>query len=65
MKAGPSRHVICGRLDATWPTVSSSYLPLLALVLARVTGASVLAAANVGLVTVLVLVTVHALKAGP
>ena len=62
--AVPTWDYIRGQLDATWPMVSASYLPLLALVLARVAGASALEAANVGLVTVLVLVTVHAWAAG-
>ena len=47
----PSRAAILGALAATWPMVSASYLPLLALVAARVAGASPLAAANAGLVT--------------
>jgi hypothetical protein len=62
--AVPTWDHIRGHLDATWPMVSASYLPLLALVLARVAGASALAAANIGLVTVLVLATVHAWAAG-
>ena len=51
-------------LTATWPMVSAAFLPLLALLLARVAGASELAAANVGLVTVVVLLMVHAWAAG-
>jgi hypothetical protein len=39
--------------------VSASYAPLLALVLARLAGASDLTAANVGLVAAVVLLTVH------
>jgi hypothetical protein len=62
--AVPTWDYIRGQLDATWPMVSASYLPLLALVLARLAGAPALAAANVGLVTVLVLVMVHAWAAG-
>jgi len=38
-------------LAATMPMVSASYLPLLTLVLARIAGASALAAANIGLIT--------------
>ena len=53
-----------GQLDATWPMVSASFLPLVAVVLARLAGASALAATNVGLVTVLVLVTAHSWAAG-
>jgi hypothetical protein len=44
--------------------VSAAFLPLLALLLAWVAGASELAAANVGLVTVVVLLIVHAWAAG-
>jgi Na+/H+ antiporter NhaA len=39
--------------------VSASYAPLLALVLARLAGASDLTAANVGLAAAVVLLTVH------
>jgi positive regulator of sigma E activity len=46
-------------LVVTWPMVSASYLPLLALVVARVAGASALTAANVGLVMAIVLLTIH------
>src|ERR1700753_1033828 len=45
----PSRASVRRALAATWPMVSASYAPLLALVLARVAGASDLTAANVGL----------------
>jgi hypothetical protein len=44
--------------------VSASFLPLLALVLARVAGLSGFAAANVGLVTAVVVLVVHAWAAG-
>ena len=44
--------------------VSASYLPLLALVLARLVGASPLTAANVGLAVAVVAMTVHAWLAG-
>lgn len=50
-------------LAATWTIVSASFLPLLALVLARVAGASALAAANVGLIVVVLLLTTHAWSA--
>ena len=36
----PDRARIQGALAATWPMVSASYLPLLALILARLAGAS-------------------------
>jgi len=51
-------------LAATWPMVSASYLPLLALVLARLAGASPLTAANVGLVVAIVVMTLHGWWAG-
>jgi hypothetical protein len=60
----PSRAYIWGVLTATWPMVSASFLPLLALVLARVAGASELTAANVGLVAAVILLTVHGWLAG-
>jgi hypothetical protein len=46
-------------LAGTWPLVSASYAPLLALVLARLAGASALTAANVGLGAAIVLLTIH------
>ena len=55
----PSRASVRRALTSTWPMVSASYAPLLALVLARVAGASDLTAANVGLVVAVVLLTVH------
>ncbi len=60
----PSRAYIWGALAATWPMVSASFLPLLALVLARLAGASALTAANVGLVAAVILLTVHGWLAG-
>jgi hypothetical protein len=60
----PSRASIQGALVATWPMVTASYLPLLAVVLAAVAGASELTAANVGLVVAIVLLTVHGWLAG-
>jgi len=59
----PSRASIQGALFSTWPMVSASYLPLLAVVLAAVAGASKLTAANVGLVVAVVLLTVHGWRA--
>jgi hypothetical protein len=44
--------------------VSASYAPLLALLLVRPAGASALAAANVGLAAVIVLLTIHGWSAG-
>lgn len=60
----PSRTYIWGALATTWPMVSASYAPLLALVLARLAGASDLTAANVGLVAALILLTFHGWLAG-
>ena|SRR5438105_3856744 len=60
----PGWAYIRGALAATWPMVSASYLPLLAVVVARVAGASALAAANVGLVAAMVLLIAHAWLAG-
>jgi hypothetical protein len=60
----PSRASIRRALVATWPMVSASFLPLLALVLAHLAGASELTAANVGLVAAIVLLTVHGWLAG-
>jgi hypothetical protein len=51
-------------LAATWPMVSASYLPLLALVVARLAGATPLTAANVGLAAAIVVLIIHAWRAG-
>ncbi len=51
-------------LIVTWPMVAASYVPLLALVLARLAGASIPQAANAGLVVVLVLLVYHGWSAG-
>jgi hypothetical protein len=60
----PGWAYICGALGATWPMVTASYAPLLALVIARVAGASALEAANAGLVVAIVLLAFHGLRAG-
>jgi len=60
----PSRASIRAALVSTWPMVTASYLPLLALVVAKVAGASALTAANVGLAVAVVLLTVHGWQAG-
>ena len=60
----PSRAYIWAALAATWPMVTASYLPLLALVLARLAGASALAAANAGLVAAIALLMFHGWLAG-
>jgi hypothetical protein len=53
-----------GALAGTWPMVTASYLPLLALVLARVAGASASASSNVGLAAAVVLLIFHGWSAG-
>jgi hypothetical protein len=60
----PGRASIRAALLSTWPMVTASYLPLLAVVLAGLTGASALTAANVGLAVAVVLLTVHGWLAG-
>jgi hypothetical protein len=60
----PTWAYIRGALAATWPMVSASYAPLLALVLARLAGASAAAAANVGLAVATVLLATHGWSAG-
>jgi hypothetical protein len=60
----PTWGSIRGMLASTWPMVSASYVPLLALVLAQLAGASALTAANVGLALAIVLLTVHGWSAG-
>ena len=60
----PSWAYIQGSLVSSWPMVSASYAPLLAVVLAKLAGASELTAANVGLVVAIVLLTVHGWLAG-
>jgi hypothetical protein len=60
----PTWAYIRERLAATWPMVSTAYLPLLALVVARFAGASALTAANVGLITVVLVLMVHSWAAG-
>lgn len=51
-------------LAGTWPMVSASYIPLLALVVARLAGASPSNAASAGLVVAVVLLTAYAWSAG-
>lgn len=60
----PTWASIRGMLVATWPMVSASYAPLLALVLARLAGASGLTAANVGLGVAIALLTFYGWSAG-
>jgi hypothetical protein len=51
-------------LAGTWPMVSACYLPLVALLFARVAGASPLTAANTGLAVAIAMLTVHGWLAG-
>ena len=60
----PTWAYIRAALGHTWPMVSASYLPLLALVLARLAGASASAAANFGLAAAILLLTFHGWSAG-
>ena len=60
----PSRTYIQGTLFGTWPMVSASSAPLLAVVLATLAGATALTAANVGLVVAMALLTIHGWMAG-
>ena len=60
----PSRAHTRQALAASWPMVSASFLPLLALVLAKLAGASDLTAANVGLAAAVILLTLHGWLAG-
>jgi hypothetical protein len=55
---------IRGALAATWPMVSASFAPLLAVVIARLVGASTLVAANAGLVVTVVLLAAHGWTVG-
>lgn len=60
----PTRADVRAALAASWPMVSASYIPLLSLVLARLLGASPPDAANVGLVTAIVLLMIYGWSAG-
>ena len=51
-------------LAATWPMVTASFAPLLALVFARLAGASALTATNIALVLAIIQLTVHGWSAG-
>jgi hypothetical protein len=59
----PSREYIQRALGGTWPMVTASYAPLLAVVLFQLAGASALTAANAGLVVAVVLLTSHGWRA--
>lgn len=60
----PTRASVRLALTSTWPMVSASYLPLLALLVARLAGASPSVAANAGLVAAILLLTYHGWSAG-
>jgi hypothetical protein len=60
----PTWRHIRAALAATWPMVGASYAPLLALLLARLVGASPPTAANVGLVAAILLLVYHGWSAG-
>ena len=60
----PSRASIKHALGSTWPMVTASFVPLLAVLVTTAVGASALTAANVGLVVAIVLITVHGWLAG-
>ena len=60
----PSWAYIRHALATTWPMITASYAPLLALVLARLAGASALTAANVGLAVAILLLAIHGWWAG-
>ncbi|WP_239154675.1 hypothetical protein [Amycolatopsis sp. FDAARGOS 1241] len=62
-KLPTARHVRT-ELAVTWPMVSASYGPLLALLAAWLAGASDTVAANTGLVVAVVLLVYHAWSAG-
>jgi hypothetical protein len=60
----PSWAQVRASLTGTWPMVAASYLPLLALVLARLAGATDSGAAWAGLIAALVLLIYHGWSAG-
>jgi len=60
----PTRASVRYALTSTWPMVSASYIPLLALVVTRAAGASSTAAANVGLGIAVLLLIYHGWSAG-
>jgi hypothetical protein len=53
-----------GSLAVTWPMVAASFIPLLALLLARLAGGSADSAATIGLAVALVLLVYHGWSAG-
>jgi hypothetical protein len=59
----PGRAQISAELRTTWPMVTASYVPLAALLLARLAGASPVTAANTGLAVAVMLLVYHAWSA--
>jgi hypothetical protein len=55
----PTWDYIRGSLAATWPMVTASFVPLVALVLARLAGATIPVADNIGLATAIGLLMIH------
>jgi hypothetical protein len=60
----PRREQVRAALVGLWPMVTASYVPLLALLVARALGATTKNAATVGLVVALVLLVAHGWAAG-
>jgi len=60
----PTCASIRAMLASTWPMVTASFLPLLAVVIARVLGASALTASNIGLGLAIALLMIHGWSAG-
>jgi hypothetical protein len=55
----PTWDYIRGSLAATWPMVTASFAPLVVLVVARLAGASIPVADNIGLAAAIVLLLIH------
>ena len=55
----PTWDYIRGSLTATWPMVTASFAPLVALVLARLAGATIPVADNIGLAVAIGLLMIH------
>jgi hypothetical protein len=60
----PTWRHIQSALTGSWPIVSASFVPLVALLVARLAGAAASAAATVGVLTAVVLLTFHGWTAG-
>jgi hypothetical protein len=55
----PTWRQVRAGLESSWPMVAASYIPLLALVVSRVAGASAPTAANIALATAVALLAYH------